>query len=84
MSLKRRLQNLESQPAKHVDGDPVSTPETALQFALRYREELRKEQQADPEGFDRRRRELLRADGWPPGYNPSSSEIMQRILERNN
>ena len=79
MSLKKRIRSLEHQPAKHTDDEPK---ETALQSATRIIAKIRKERAADPEGCERRRRERLRADGWPEGYNPTASEILQRILER--
>jgi len=79
MNHKRRLKNLESQPAKRVDDGPK---ETALESAIRIVNKIKAERAADPEGCERRRQESLRKDGWPEGYNPTARELMQRIIDR--
>lgn len=85
MSIKKRIQNLESQPEKHVD----APKETALQFAIRWREERRKEIAADPDAWERgaeareqARLKHLQRLGFPDGYSPTWREHLQRLVEQ--
>lgn len=91
MKLKRRVLNLESQPAKHTDEVPAARKETALEFVRRWRANRQAEIDADPEAWERgaeareqSRLQLLRDLGFPEGSKPTPRELLQRFIERRN
>lgn len=78
MNLKRRLQKLECAPF-NAASKAVSPEIRRLILAL---EQTIRRRREDPEGCERRRQESLRRSGFPEGYNPTLSEILQRRIAR--